>query len=763
MSEKPAYEELEQRFKEMEKVVVELKSEKKKLSIMQDAVASSINAIGITDRQGKMKYVNDSCIKMWGYDHENEILGRSLSEFWEGDGILNTIKELQEKGLASGEDIGKRKDGSLINVQFSANISKDEVGNPAYMFGSFFDITDRKHAEEALQQAHDELEQRVAERTEVLRVVNKELMNDIIERKRAEQALRESEGKYRNLIEQANDGIVILQDARVKFVNQRLADLLGYTREEMMDTPHIRYVHPELVSESIERNRRRTAGEAVETIHENILRHKNGAGIYVEVNAASILFEGEVSNLVFVRDITARKRAEEALRESEEKNRNLFNTAQVGLARSRISDGKVLECNQKMAEIFGYENVEDYNNEWVFSDNYVDPHIRESMLKEVKKTGVLNNAEVEFYGKDKTKVWTRFDTRILPEKGYMEDVVVDITDQKIAETALRESEEKYRRIFENSVVGFFQSTQEGRFISVNPAFAAMLRYDSPDELVSKIGDIATQYYADPEDRSRYKELLQKSGAVRNYEFKVKCKDGSQIWVSNSTRAYFKQDGTVDHYEGIVFDITNRKRVEEALYQSEEKYRILFESSKDASYITTREGTLVEANPSLQDLFGYSEEEISDWSAKDTYLNPDDRSRFRKAMRENGSVKDFEVNLLKKDGTVMDCLITATVRRSKEGDIAGYQGIIRDVTELKRAQEEREKLIKELQEALANVKTLSGLLPICSYCKKIRDDRGYYHQLESYIHKRSDAEFSHGICPDCAEEHFPDFNLYEDSE
>ena len=92
-----------------------------------------------------------------------------------------------------------------------------------------------------------------------------------------------------------------------------------------------------------------------------------------------------------------------------------------------------------------------------------------------------------------------------------------------------------------------------------------------------------------------------------------------------------------------------------------------------------------------------------------------------------------------------------------------QTTIFDITSRKKAEEEREKLIKELQEALANVKTLSGLLPICSYCKKIRDDTGYYHQLESYIHKRSDAEFSHGICPDCAEEHFPEYDLYEDSD
>ena len=200
----------------------------------------------------------------------------------------------------------------------------------------------------------------------------------------------------------------------------------------------------------------------------------------------------------------------------------------------------------------------------------------------------------------------------------------------------------------------------------------------------------------------------------------------------------------------------KQAAEKAQRESEEKYRILFESSRDASFITTWEGNIVEANPSHLDLFGYSREEISDWNAKDTYVNPDDRSRFRKEIEENGSVKDFAVKLRKKDGTEMDCLITATVQRSKEGSIVGYQGIIRDITKLKRAQEERERIISELQEALAKVKTLSGLLPICAHCKRVRDDQGYWNQIEAYIRDHSEAEFSHCICPECMKKHFPEF-------
>lgn len=125
MAEKPTCEELQQKIKELEEELAERKGSGKELGIMDQAVASPINAIGITDLQGKLTYVNDACVEMWGYDSKREMLGRYLPEFWEGDGVFDTIRQLQEKGVASGEDIGKRKDSSLFNVEFSANILKD--------------------------------------------------------------------------------------------------------------------------------------------------------------------------------------------------------------------------------------------------------------------------------------------------------------------------------------------------------------------------------------------------------------------------------------------------------------------------------------------------------------------------------------------------------------------------------------------------------------------------------------------------------------
>lgn len=165
----------------------------------------------------------------------------------------------------------------------------------------------------------------------------------------------------------------------------------------------------------------------------------------------------------------------------------------------------------------------------------------------------------------------------IPDQKLMLSTVWDVTDYRRAVEALQDSEKKYRRIFENSVVGFFQSTPQGRFISVNPAFAAMLGYDSPEDLMASISDIATQYYFDPDDRRRYRQILQRDGKVDGFEFRIWRKDRTTMWVSNSTRAYFDDTGDVLHYEGVVSDITERKKAEQSLRESEQRFRELFDN------------------------------------------------------------------------------------------------------------------------------------------------------------------------------------------
>jgi hypothetical protein len=142
---------------------------------------------------------------------------------------------------------------------------------------------------------------------------------------------------------------------------------------------------------------------------------------------------------------------------------------------------------------------------------------------------------------------------------------------------------------------------------------------------------------------------------------------------------------------------------------------------------------------------------------DLYVNPEERKKHIRIIAEHGYTKEMPIDLLRKDGTIMHTLVTSVARYDRDGNVMGFQGTIRDITEHKHAEAEREKLIVDLREALSKVKALSGLLPICASCKKIRDDNGYWTQIECYISSHSEADFSHGLCPECTKHLYPEFH------
>lgn len=205
------------------------------------------------------------------------------------------------------------------------------------------------------------------------------------------------------------------------------------------------------------------------------------------------------------------------------------------------------------------------------------------------------------------------------------------------------------------------------------------------------------------------------------------------------------------------EISERKHAESVLKESEEKYNQFFRTSRDCVFITSKDGNWINVNDAAVELFGYSSrEELMQSKVNDVYANPEERTKHISIIAEHGYTKEFPADALRKDGTVRHVLITSAARYDAEGNVIGFQGTIRDITERKRAEEERERFILELSNAMSKIKTLSGMLPICSSCKKIRDDKGYWNQIESYIMHHSEAEFSHSICPECAKKLYPEY-------
>ncbi|MDF1590624.1 MAG: PAS domain S-box protein [Desulfobacterales bacterium] len=212
---------------------------------------------------------------------------------------------------------------------------------------------------------------------------------------------------------------------------------------------------------------------------------------------------------------------------------------------------------------------------------------------------------------------------------------------------------------------------------------------------------------------------------------------------------------------IFLDQEERLSAEKALLESEEKYKILAESSQTGIYIH-QDDKIIYANNRFAELHGYGVEELLNMNYFDL-LDPHDRERAQeiKVQRLSGgdAPQRYEVKRIRKDGKTLWCE-TVAVRIEYQGKPA-IMGNIVDISERKLAEEQRDGFVLKLQEALSEVKTLGELLPICSHCKNIRDDKGYWNRIEAFIQERSGTEFSHSICPECAKKYYPDFKLYDD--
>jgi len=230
------------------------------------------------------------------------LLGVVLSKFLT-DPIKNLVKGTNE--IAKG------------NLSYRINIhSQDEIGELSQSFNLMADnlqveLSERKHAEEELRKHRDYLEELVQKRTIKLAKANKKLEQEIDERKRTEEVLRESEEKFRRVVERAYDGITILQNDKFQYANPRLAEIVGYSVEEILSSPFVRIFDPGELSKLLDRYQQHIAGEDVPSVYETILTHKDGSKVYVELNAGIIPYQGKPADLVFARNITERKRAEE--------------------------------------------------------------------------------------------------------------------------------------------------------------------------------------------------------------------------------------------------------------------------------------------------------------------------------------------------------------------------------------------------------------------------------------------------------------------
>jgi PAS domain S-box-containing protein len=326
-------------------------------------------------------------------------------------------------------------------------------------------------------------------------------------------------------------------------------------------------------------------------------------------------------------------------------------------------------------------------------------------------------------------------------------------EKKINE--LEEIERKYRKLFESELVGIYRTRiEDGKLLAANKTLAKMLSYDSVDTFINE--SVSSEKYVDPKRMDELFEKLQEFSTVDGFEIEMIRKDGTSGTFEISSTIYPERG----YIEGIIIDISRRKQAEIAVKESAERYRTFFEKGTDGIVIIDPQTTKpIEFNDQACRQLGYSRQEfallhLSDIEAKEK--EKEIKEHINKILTEG--FDDFETVQRTKQGELRNVRVIAQIIHVLEKEV--YHCIWRDITKRKQAEKEQNRLITELKEAILKVKTLSGLLPICSSCKRIRDDEGYWNQIESYISQHSNVDFTHGLCPKCMDKMYAGEKWYQ---
>ena len=310
-------------------------------------------------------------------------------------------------------------------------------------------------------------------------------------------------------------------------------------------------------------------------------------------------------------DITSHQLAEDKLKESEERLRQITdNSPVVYYVHDRVSS-RFIYVSPAYEKIWGRPCQELYDNPYSFLEA-IDPDDLPSVQEAIR----MELEEGKYFDRDYRIIQPDGEIRwvhsrnfpVLDKQGTVYRVIgiaEDITERKLAESALRENEEKYRAIFDNAIVGVYQTTPNGRFISANMAFARMYGYADPGELLAKQDNVAVQMYADANTRTEVLRILNEHGVIDSHEMPVRRKDGSVFWISLTTRMVKDREGTLLWYEGTQVDITRRKLAEQSLAENEAKFRTLVEASPDMIWEIDTHGNFTYISPQCRVQLGTS--------------------------------------------------------------------------------------------------------------------------------------------------------------
>ncbi|MCG6881081.1 MAG: PAS domain S-box protein [Deltaproteobacteria bacterium] len=551
------------------------------------------------------------------------------------------------------------------------------------------------------QEAHENLESMVRERTEKLSEINEALQIEIAELRQVEKALRENEKLYRDIFEK-NEAIKLLIDpysGEIIDANPAACEFYQYNHENITS---LRIWDINMLGETEIKKRMAKVISGEKTTF--VFQHRLNSGEIRHVQVYSGILETGGKKLLhsIVIDRTERMRAEKALLESEEKFRLISEQSLMAIV--IVQDDRIRYANQAYTEMTGYAWSEIMS--WTMRDiiKTIHPDDLHFVMEQGRKkvagisAGVVTHYAYRGLTKSGEVRWIDQYSKTITYRGRPANLLtfIDIHNQRLAQETLIESEKRYRDLADSLPQIVFETDENGTVTFVNRNAFDMFGYFQKDFN----GAINILEMLIPEDRNRAMENMRRvmqSGSTRRNEYTALRKDGRTFPISMHANRLI-HEGKFRGYRGIVIDLTQTKKAAEALRESEEKYRRIFENIQDAYYESSLDGTILEISPAIENISQYKREELIGMSVYDIYTDPRNRDEFLNLILKKGKLNDFEIFLKDKDGSARPCSITTSLLKDARGNPIKFVGSMRDISERKRGENERKKLERQLHRA-----------------------------------------------------------------
>jgi len=658
---------------ERRRVEEALRESEEKLRVIFDSIGE---AATVVDLHNNILDCNQEVVRLHGYISKSELIGRKASELVaisdRERAIADSLRALREPFMSERAEYRLvTKDGSEFDGEFLVSVLRDKFGKPTGFVG---------------------------------------LAHDISERKRAAEVVRQNEEKLRQMFDCMTDSVVVIdKQLNIVDVNEAAINISGHSRDELIGRNGMMFLaSPEDGSVDIFNTIAR--GGQTQQKRELMYVRPDDTKVNIEVITSGLrdLHGNTTGYINVVRDVTERKRIEEALRKSEEKYRDLvdkerdviFAVDTLGFITS--INPAVKGWGYSVEEVLGKNFIELIPEDW-----------REKTAGDLQNALLASGeftAETKVVSKSGAVLPVEYSAVVIREEGkYVgaQGVVRDISERKKAEEALRESEEKYRALAENTNDLVYSASADGMIQYVSPQ-VKRYGFDPADIKNRTILDLII-----PEDRERiFLEALKTMTTGEEFpsQFRTKDAGGEVHWLEDISKVQRDGTGKIIGMAGVLRDITERKKAEVSLKQSEEKFRVLFESIPDGIIIIDlRNGKVADINPAALHISGYGKkEDVVDHEFLN-FIAEKDRKRAVNDIPNTiatGSAHMTDWCLLGKGAKEIDCEATAAIIQDRGGTPTFMVNVVRDITERSRIDKElnayRSNLEKVVQERTSEI-------------------------------------------------------------